>query len=110
MPTRFRAANCAWLKQPDSTKEDLGREDPRAKKHLAALSRAAKGFLPECRHLRAETSPKPRLLVDKGRLTLDVRQLSDGERGMLALVEPKGAAFRISHLKGYGLRTIQPEL
>lgn len=71
-----------WMR----AQEDLGREDPRAKKHIAALSRAAKGFLPECKHLRAETSPKPRLLVDKGRLALDVRQLSDGERGMLALV------------------------
>ena len=71
-----------WMR----AQEDLGREDPRAKKHITALSRAAKGFLPECKHLRAETSPKPRLLVDKGRLALDVRQLSDGERGMLALV------------------------
>jgi hypothetical protein len=71
-----------WMR----AQEDLGREDPRARKHLAALSRAATGFLPECKHLRAETSPKPRLLVDKGRTALDVRQLSDGERGMLALV------------------------
>lgn len=79
----LRLADVAyWMR----AQEDLGREDPRAKKHLAALCRAAKGFLPECKHLRAETSPKPRLLVDKGRTTLDVRQLSDGERGMLALV------------------------
>ncbi|MEK6299852.1 MAG: AAA family ATPase [Acidobacteriota bacterium] len=57
-----------------------------AERHLAALRRAAKVFLPDCKNLRAETSPKPRLLVDKGRITLDVRQLSDGERGLLALV------------------------
>jgi len=71
-----------WMR----AQEDLASEHPRAKKHLAALRRAAKGFLPECKNLRAETSPKPRLLVDKGGLSLDARQLSDGERGLLALV------------------------
>src|SRR5262249_50617365 len=44
------------------------------------------GFLPECKNLCAETSPKPRLLVTKDDLLLDARQLSDGERGLLALV------------------------
>lgn len=66
--------------------ENLAGEHPRAKRHLTALRRAAKGFLPDCRNLRAETSPKPRILVDKGGLPLDVRQLSDGERGLFALV------------------------
>lgn len=66
--------------------EDLASEDPRAKRHLAALRRAAKGILPDCRNLRAESSRKPQLLVDKGSLPLNVRQLSDGERGLLALV------------------------
>lgn len=61
-------------------------EDSRAKKHLAALRRAAKDFLPECKNLHAETSPKPRLLVEKRSLSLDARQLSEGERGLLALV------------------------
>jgi energy-coupling factor transporter ATP-binding protein EcfA2/ribonuclease HI len=71
-----------WMHAQD----ELGRENPRAKEHSVALVRAAKGFLPECKHLRAEASPKPRLLVEKGRVTLDVRQLSDGERSILALV------------------------
>lgn len=71
-----------WMR----AQEDLAAEDPRTKKHLAALRRAAKGFLPGCRNLRAETSPVPRLLVDKEALPLDVRQLSDGERGLFALV------------------------
>ena len=53
---------------------------------MMALQRAAKAFLPECKNLRAENSPKPRLLVDKGRMQLDVRQLSDGERGLFAIV------------------------
>jgi predicted ATP-dependent endonuclease of OLD family len=66
--------------------EELTDEHPQAKKHLAALQRVAKGFLPECKNLRAETSPKPRLIVTKDGLLLDVRQLSDGERGLLVLV------------------------
>jgi hypothetical protein len=79
----LRLADVAyWMR----AQEDIADEHPRAKKHLAALRRAAKGFLPECKNLRAETSPKPRLLVDKGGLELDARQLSDGERGLLALV------------------------
>lgn len=71
-----------WMR----AQENLAAEDPRAAKHLAALRRAAKGLLPDCRNLRVETYRKPRLLVDKGGLSLDVRQLSDGERGLLALV------------------------
>ena len=71
-----------WMR----AQEDLAGEHIWAKKHLAALRHAAKGFLPECKNLRAETSPKPRLLVDKGGLPLDARQLSAGERGLLALV------------------------
>ncbi len=79
----LRLADVAyWMR----AQEDIADEHPRAKKHLAALRRAAKGFLPECKTLRAETSPKPRLLVDKGGIELDARQLSDGERGLLALV------------------------
>ena len=66
--------------------EELTGEHPQAKKHLAALQRATRGFLPECKNLCAETSPKPRLLITKDGLLLDVRQLSDGERGRLALV------------------------
>jgi predicted ATP-binding protein involved in virulence len=70
-----------WMR----AQEVQGHELPLALKHLSALKRAAKCFLPECENLRAETSPKPRLLVDKAGKTLDLRQLSDGERGMFAL-------------------------
>ena len=71
-----------WMR----AQEDLGAEHALALKHLSALRQAAKRFLPDCESLRAETSPKPRLVVQKQRITLDVRQLSDGERGLLALV------------------------
>src|ERR1700694_2563861 len=82
-PRELRLAEVAyWLR----AQEDLTVEHPRSKKHVTALRRAAKEFLPECKNLRAETSSKPRLLVQKDGMSLDVRHLSDGERGLLALV------------------------
>jgi predicted ATP-binding protein involved in virulence len=71
-----------WMR----AQEDLGGEHALGLKHLSALRQAAKRFLPDCESLRAETSPKPRLIIQKQRITLDVRQLSAGERGLLALV------------------------
>jgi predicted ATP-binding protein involved in virulence len=82
-PRELRLSEMAqWMR----AQEELAPEYPSARKHLAALHRAAKQFLPECKQLRAETSPKPRLLVQKSGISLDVRQLSEGERGLLALV------------------------
>ena len=82
-PRELRLSEMAqWMR----AQEELASEYPSAKKHLAALHRAAKQFLPECKRLRVETLPKPRLLVQKDGMSLDVRQLSEGERGLLALV------------------------
>ena len=66
--------------------EALSRELLRARLHLAAMRAAARRFLPDCKSLRAEMEGGPRLLIEKQGHTLDVRQLSDGERSMLALV------------------------
>lgn len=66
--------------------EVLSRELPRAGLHLAVMRAAAKRFLPDCEDLRAEIKRSPRLLIEKKGRTLDVRQLSDGERSILALV------------------------
>ena len=68
--------------------EELGSngEHPLALKHLSALQEATERFLPECKNLRAEGSSKSQLIVDKDGVTLNLRQLSDGERGMFALV------------------------
>ena len=71
-----------WMR----AQEELGNERPLGLKHLSALKKAAEHFMPECKNLRAKTSPKPRLIVEKAGTTLDLRQLSDGERGMFALV------------------------
>lgn len=64
----------------------LAGERPLSDRHLDALREAARKFLPACENLRVVMDPKPSLLIDKERRTLDVKQLSDGERGMLALV------------------------
>ena len=64
----------------------LGSERLLAQKHIDALRHAAKRFLPYCKNLHAVSSPKPGLVVEKQGTVLDVRQLSDGERGLLALI------------------------
>lgn len=83
LPRELRLGDAAeWVR----VQQNLASERSRAKAHLEALRRATKHLLPECKNLRAdETSRKPRLLVDKDGLPLDVRQLSEGERGLLAL-------------------------
>lgn len=66
--------------------EAQAHEFPRARMHLDALKSAAARFLPTCTDLRATNEgDKPRLLITKGGTELDVRFLSEGERGMLAL-------------------------
>ncbi|MBF0628748.1 MAG: AAA family ATPase [Magnetococcales bacterium] len=72
----------SWMHVQNELAKDL----PQSNRHLEALRQAATRFLPECKNLRASVDPKPRLLVEKNGKELDVKQLSDGERGMLALV------------------------
>lgn len=43
-------------------------------------------FIEEFRNLRLSPDAPPRFLVDKGGATLELKQLSDGERGLLAMV------------------------
>ena len=66
--------------------EVLAEELPRARSHLAALKSAAASFLPTCTGLRATNgADRPKLLITKDGIELDVRYLSEGERGVLAL-------------------------
>ncbi len=53
---------------------------------LTALSNAVTNFLDDCSNLRAVREPQTTMLIDKSGVTLNIRQLSDGERSMLALV------------------------
>ena len=55
-------------------------------RHLRVLQAAIKRFLPGYSNLRAAGGGGSRLYIDRNGTTLDVPQLSDGERGVLALV------------------------
>jgi predicted ATP-binding protein involved in virulence len=81
-----RALHLADLASWVLAQEALSEELPRARMHLEALKSAAARFLPTCTGLRATSEDdKPRLLITKDGTELDVRFLSEGERGMLAL-------------------------
>ena len=64
----------------------LAEEQDAAKRHLNVLRSAVDRFLPAYTNLRPTAEDSSRLLIDHGRIALDVGQLSDGERGVLALV------------------------
>jgi predicted ATP-binding protein involved in virulence len=72
----------AWMR----VRRTLGRERPANRRVLAAFEESIRRFLPEYSNLRVSEEKKPILLIDHGRATLEVRQLSDGERGTLAMV------------------------
>ena len=66
--------------------EALAKEDSGAERHLQVLRSAVDRFLPAYKNLRPADEKSSRLLIDQGGIALDVGQLSDGERGVLALV------------------------
>ena len=72
-----------WLAQEVLSRENA---DPIAIRQLEILANAVTRFLESYTNLQAVDEPEPTLLLDKNGITLDVRQLSDGERGILALV------------------------
>ena len=74
----------AWMR----VQEVLSLERPVAKRVLAAFEMAVTRFLPDYRNLRlgGDSPTGSFLLVDRGATPLPVRLLSDGERGVLALV------------------------
>ena len=57
-----------------------------AQRTLGAFEDAIVQFLPGYSGLRPDDGDRPRLLIDRGGRTISVRQMSDGERGILALV------------------------
>lgn len=70
-----------WLK----VQLALAKERPLAAQHAEAVQRAATRFLPECTGLRPSDDPTTTLVIEKSGTVLDVRQLSDGERGILSM-------------------------
>ncbi len=73
-----------WMR----VQEALGSERPAAKRVLDAFEAAVTRFLPDYRGFRLNDAGKlgSLLLIDRGEATLPIRSLSDGERGVLALV------------------------
>jgi energy-coupling factor transporter ATP-binding protein EcfA2 len=71
-----------WMR----VQEALSREQSTATRHLQVLRSAVSRFLPTYENLRSGVESSSRLVITQGGITLDVGQLSDGERGVLALV------------------------
>jgi predicted ATP-binding protein involved in virulence len=71
-----------WMK----VQESMRSERPVAGHVLSAVQDAVARFLPDYSNLRLDGADRPRLSIDRGGTTIPVRQLSDGERGTLALV------------------------
>lgn len=71
-----------WMR----VQEALASEQGVAAGHLEVLQTAVARFLPAYGNLRPGTENPSRLVIDHSGITLDVSQLSDGERGVLALV------------------------
>ena len=74
----------AWMR----VQEALSSERSAAQRVLTAVKTALGHFLPDYRNLRLDRGSDTGsfLLIDRGAATLPLEQLSDGERGMLALV------------------------
>lgn len=64
----------------------LAVENSAVKRNIDVIRSTVERFLPTYENLRPTDEETPRLLVDHDGTTLDVRKLSDGERGVLALV------------------------
>lgn len=71
-----------WMR----VQEALAKEQSAATRHGQVLRSAVSRFLPNYGNLRPAEENSPRLLIDHGGAAIDVSQLSDGERGVLALV------------------------
>ena len=66
--------------------EVLKADNPTSRRVLKAFEETVRRFLPDYKNLRAEGHGKPTLMINRGNMPLEVRQLSDGERGTLAMV------------------------
>ena len=71
-----------WIR----VQEALAKEQSTAKRHLQVLRSAVDRFLPTYENLRPADEESSGLLIDQYGIALEVVQLSDGERGVLAFV------------------------
>ncbi len=71
---------------PDLKLTDTERESARVAAKAAILADALKRFVPNCENLRPSDTDSGGQVIDVRPTTIEVAQLSDGERGTLALV------------------------
>lgn len=82
-----RETNLRTIAEWYEVQEELGDEKPIGLKHNAVIRDAIETFLPGFRNLRIDVSEgKPQFVINKNGTTLGLTQLSDGERGLLAMV------------------------
>lgn len=79
---RLQEFTAWWLAQETLSKEGLAS----AQQRLKVLQETVTRFLDWCTNLRVVRGRRITILLDKDGVTFDVLQLSDGERGVLALV------------------------
>jgi predicted ATP-binding protein involved in virulence len=72
----------AWIR----TRAALASETPSAASVIEAFEQVVQRFLPGYSNLRVSDDRPPHLLITRRGIEIPVRQLSDGERGVLALV------------------------
>jgi predicted ATP-binding protein involved in virulence len=72
----------AWMRAQSA----LAAETPNKARVLEAFEKAVRRFLPGYSNLRLSDDDQPRLLIERRGVEVPVRNLSDGERGSLALV------------------------
>ena len=72
----------AWLRVQDA----LRKERPASARALRVMQDTIAEFLPGYRNLRPSKDKVTSLWIDRGPVSIPVRQLSDGERGTLAVV------------------------
>ena len=86
VPRRMYVAQFAdWMRVQGA----LAKEQNTAKRHLQVLRSAVNRFLPTYENLRPADEADEKsshLMINQGKIELEVGQLSDGERGVLALV------------------------
>lgn len=72
-----------WYRVQEALRADPG---GRRREILETLQRVVTACMPECKALRVETKPSVRFVVEKSGVPLALNQLSDGERGLLAVI------------------------
>ena len=83
LPRPLRVGQFAeWMR----VQKALAKEQSAAERYLRVLQSAVERFLPTYHNLRPASEGSLRLQIDRGGVPLEVGQLSDGERGVLALV------------------------